>query len=175
MFRTLLYPSSGACDCVDELPHRSSCSVNKIASDIKLVFHSSTNFLFVYNRYAISHQQMWLQHLQRMDRNRIPKQALQYKSKLSRNIGRPSKRWKDQLHLKQDTHTQTHAHAHAHARARLKRCESDWHRSIPESTWTAVYTYVFGFSSATIIEIFLKVRIWGQYTLALEAVQIRLP
>ena len=27
MFRILMYPSSGACDCVDELPHRSSCSV----------------------------------------------------------------------------------------------------------------------------------------------------
>jgi hypothetical protein len=27
MFRTLIYPSSGACDCVVELPHRSSCSV----------------------------------------------------------------------------------------------------------------------------------------------------
>ena len=26
MFRTLIYPSSGASDCVDELPHRSSCS-----------------------------------------------------------------------------------------------------------------------------------------------------
>jgi len=26
MFRTLIYPSSGACDCVEELPHRSSCS-----------------------------------------------------------------------------------------------------------------------------------------------------
>ena len=26
MFRTLIYPSSGACDCVDELPHRLSCS-----------------------------------------------------------------------------------------------------------------------------------------------------
>ena len=26
MFRTLIYPSSGPCDCVDELPHRSSCS-----------------------------------------------------------------------------------------------------------------------------------------------------
>ena len=26
MIRTLIYPSSGACDCVDELPHRSSCS-----------------------------------------------------------------------------------------------------------------------------------------------------
>ena len=26
MFRTLIYPSSGACDCVAKLPHRSSCS-----------------------------------------------------------------------------------------------------------------------------------------------------
>ena len=26
MFRTLIYPSSGACGCVDELPHGSSCS-----------------------------------------------------------------------------------------------------------------------------------------------------
>ena len=72
MFRTLIYPSSGACDCVAELPHRSSCSQfvvcwsfgaadfgwcsfcrlkhncsvehirSEITSDIKLVFHSST-------------------------------------------------------------------------------------------------------------------------------------
>ena len=26
MFRTLIYPSSGACDCVVELLHRSTCS-----------------------------------------------------------------------------------------------------------------------------------------------------
>jgi len=26
MFRALTYSSSGTCDCVDELPHRSSCS-----------------------------------------------------------------------------------------------------------------------------------------------------
>ena len=26
MFRTLIYPSPGACDCVVELPHQSSCS-----------------------------------------------------------------------------------------------------------------------------------------------------
>ena len=30
MFRTLIYPSSGTCDCVDELPHRSSCSVRRM-------------------------------------------------------------------------------------------------------------------------------------------------
>jgi len=32
------------------------------------------------------------QHVQRMDTNRLPKQALQYKSKGRRNIGRPRKR-----------------------------------------------------------------------------------
>jgi hypothetical protein len=42
---------------------------------------------------------VWLQHVQRMDTNRLPKQALQYKPKGRRNIGRPRKRWRDQLHL----------------------------------------------------------------------------
>ena len=41
----------------------------------------------------------WLQHVQRMDTNRLPKQALKYKPKGRRNIGRPRKRWRDQLHL----------------------------------------------------------------------------
>ena len=45
------------------------------------------------------YQKKWLQHVQRMDTNRLPKQALQYKPKGRRNIGRPRKRWKDQLHL----------------------------------------------------------------------------
>ena len=30
---------------------------------------------------------------------RLPKQALQYKTKGRRNMGRPRKRWRDQLHL----------------------------------------------------------------------------
>ena len=34
-----------------------------------------------------------------MDTNRLPKQALQYKPKGRRNIGRPKKRWSDQIHL----------------------------------------------------------------------------
>ena len=45
------------------------------------------------------YQEKWLQHVQRMDTNRIPKQALQYKPKGRRHIGRPRKRWRDQLHL----------------------------------------------------------------------------
>ena len=41
----------------------------------------------------------WLQHVQWMDTKRIPKQALQYKPKGRRKIGRPRKRWRDQLLL----------------------------------------------------------------------------
>ena len=44
-------------------------------------------------------QEKWLHHVQRMDTNGIPKQALRYKPKGRRNIGRPRKRWRDQLHL----------------------------------------------------------------------------
>ena len=33
------------------------------------------------------YQEKWLQHIQRMDKNRIPKQALQYKPKGRRHIG----------------------------------------------------------------------------------------
>jgi len=45
------------------------------------------------------YQQKWLQLVQRMDTNRIPKQALQYQSKGRRSIGQPRKRWRDQLCL----------------------------------------------------------------------------
>jgi len=45
------------------------------------------------------YQEKWLQHVQRMDTNRLPEQTLQYKPKGRRNIGRPRKRWRDQLHL----------------------------------------------------------------------------
>jgi len=45
------------------------------------------------------YQKKWLQHVQRMDTNRIPKQTLQYRPKGRRNIGRPKKTWRDQLHF----------------------------------------------------------------------------
>jgi len=41
----------------------------------------------------------WLQHVQRMDRNRLLRQALKYRPERRRNIGRPKKRWRDQLHF----------------------------------------------------------------------------
>ena len=45
------------------------------------------------------YQEKWLQHVQRMDTNRIPKETLEYKTKGRRNIGRPRKRWRDQPNL----------------------------------------------------------------------------
>jgi len=45
------------------------------------------------------YQEKWLQHIQRMDTNRVPKQALQYKPKRRRHIGRPRKRWRDLFHF----------------------------------------------------------------------------
>ena len=45
------------------------------------------------------YQKKWLQHGQRMDRNRLPRQALKYRPEGRRNIGRPKKRWRDQLHF----------------------------------------------------------------------------
>ena len=45
------------------------------------------------------YQEKWLKYVQRMDINRLSKQALQYKPKWRRNIGQPRKRWRDQLHL----------------------------------------------------------------------------
>jgi len=45
------------------------------------------------------YQIKWLQHVQRMDTNRLPKQAQQCKPKGRRNIGRPRKSWRGQIHL----------------------------------------------------------------------------
>jgi hypothetical protein len=45
------------------------------------------------------YQKKWLQHVQRMDTNRIPRQALRYRLEGRRNVGRPKKRWRDQLHF----------------------------------------------------------------------------
>jgi hypothetical protein len=45
------------------------------------------------------YQRQWLQYVQRIGTDRIPKQALKCRPKGKRSIGRPRKRWKDQLHL----------------------------------------------------------------------------
>ena len=41
----------------------------------------------------------WLQHVRRMDTDRLPRQALKYRPEGRRNIGQPKKRWRDQLHF----------------------------------------------------------------------------
>jgi len=45
------------------------------------------------------YQKKWLQHVKRMDTNIIPKQTLCYRPKGRSNIGRPKKRWRDQIHF----------------------------------------------------------------------------
>ena len=45
------------------------------------------------------YQKKWLKHVQRMDRNRLPRQALKYRPEGRRDIGRPKERWRDQLHF----------------------------------------------------------------------------
>ena len=39
------------------------------------------------------HKQNWINHLERMDKTRLPKHALNYKSRGKRDRGRPTKRW----------------------------------------------------------------------------------
>ena len=45
------------------------------------------------------YQKKWLQHVQMMDGNRLQREALKYRPERRRNIGRPKKRWRDQLHF----------------------------------------------------------------------------
>jgi len=44
-------------------------------------------------------QKKWLQHEQRMETIRLPRQALKFRPEGRRNIERPKKRWRDQLHF----------------------------------------------------------------------------
>ena len=53
-------------------------------------FHIRTNALLYIIKYYSK---------MRMGTNRLPKQALRYRPKGRRNLGRPRKRWTDQIHL----------------------------------------------------------------------------
>ena len=46
-----------------------------------------------------NYQKKWLQHVQRMDTYRLPRQALEYRPEGKRNFGRPKKKWRDQIHF----------------------------------------------------------------------------
>jgi len=54
------------------------------------------------------YQKKWLQHLQRMDTNRMPREALRYRPEGRRNVERPKKRWRDQLHFEDQGTGKTH-------------------------------------------------------------------
>jgi len=45
------------------------------------------------------HRRSWLSHLQRMPQNRIPLKTYRYRPQGSRTIGRPKKRWREQLYI----------------------------------------------------------------------------
>jgi len=54
-------------------------------------------FIDTHNRQQ--YQTKWLQHVERMARNRLPRQALKYRPEGRWNIVRPKKRRRDQLHF----------------------------------------------------------------------------
>jgi hypothetical protein len=60
---------------------RNSLKVDNIVEDIK------------------QYQRRWVDHLERMDRSRLPRLAFQYQPRGWRDRGRPRTRWKDQEHL----------------------------------------------------------------------------
>ena len=45
------------------------------------------------------YRQNWFQHLQKMSQNRIPLKSYYYRPQGRRSIGRPKKRWREQLQL----------------------------------------------------------------------------
>jgi hypothetical protein len=45
------------------------------------------------------YQEHWKDHLQRMDRNRLPKLAFRYQPRGRRDLGRLKRQWKDQEHI----------------------------------------------------------------------------
>ena len=42
-------------------------------------------------------KQNWYIHIKRMDKNRIPRQMLDYRPRGHRNVGRPKRRWIDDI------------------------------------------------------------------------------
>jgi hypothetical protein len=44
-------------------------------------------------------QKKWLDPLERIDGNRLPKMAFRYQPWVRRYVGRPKPRWRDQQHL----------------------------------------------------------------------------
>jgi hypothetical protein len=68
-------------DCQRNPEIHNSLKVDNIVEDIK------------------QYQRRWVDHLERMDRSRLPRLAFQYQPRGWRDRGRPRARWKDQEHL----------------------------------------------------------------------------
>jgi len=78
---------------------RQLLGITKLDKEKNQRIRQKKNGITEHNEGKKQYQKNWLQHVQRMDTNRLQKQALQYKQKGRRNIGRPRKRWRDQLQL----------------------------------------------------------------------------
>ena len=72
--------------------------ITKLDKEIKQCIREKTGAQNIVKEIKV-YQKKWLQHVQRMDTNRLPKQAVQYEPKGRRNVGRPRKRWRDQQHI----------------------------------------------------------------------------
>jgi hypothetical protein len=68
-------------------------SARKVRKEILLRFYKITDI----NSRIKDYQIKWLQHLERMEQNRIPKFLLNYKPRGRRDQGRPCRRWKEQF------------------------------------------------------------------------------
>ena len=77
----------------------SSCKTPwRVARYLRVALKIDFNTLFLVEEIKQC-QKKWLQHVQMMDTNRLRRQALKYRPEGRRNIGRPKKRWRDQLHF----------------------------------------------------------------------------
>ena len=93
------------CIFIEKGLENSKIGVNKYCKDVEICMLNlkstsfSSHIMVIIVQEIKQYQEKWLKHVQRMDTNRLLKQALKYKPNGRRNIGRPRKRWRDQLHL----------------------------------------------------------------------------
>ena len=92
MFRTLIYPSSGACDCLVELPHRSFCSQFVVCWRFGAAGFGWCSFCRL-------KPAKWAGHVARMGEERRAYRVLVGKPEGKRPLGRPRRRWVDNIRM----------------------------------------------------------------------------